>query len=162
MTPAEHIKAIRANAGLSQSKFAAKFEIPTRTLERWESGDRVPPAYVLKLLEDACTKKEIEMKTHTIYQLGQLYRALTDAIRPRGANDAEYQNALHRPLAEITKAVNLAHQLHVMTQKLNDYCAAVLDDVSPEDIAAERSGTGLTLQEQGTFSIGYFKGPDFS
>ena len=46
------------------------------------------------------------MTTHTIYQLGQLYRAITDAIRPHGANDAEYQNALHRPLTEITTAIN--------------------------------------------------------
>ena len=42
------------------------------------------------------------MEKHTIYRLGQLYRALTDAIRQRGANEAEYQNALRRPLAEIT------------------------------------------------------------
>lgn len=97
------------------------------------------------------------MTTHTIYQLGQLYRALTDAIRPHGANDAEYQNALHRPLTEITKAVNLAHQLHVMTPELDRLCASILDDVSPEDIMAEQSGTGLTFQEQGTFSLGYAK-----
>lgn len=102
------------------------------------------------------------MTTHTIYQLGQLFRALTDAIRPHGANDAEYQNALHRPLTAITKAVNLAHQLHVMTPELDRLCTSILDDVSPEDITSEQSGTGLTLQEQGTFSIGYFKGPDFS
>lgn len=98
------------------------------------------------------------MSTHTIYRLGQLYRALTDAIRPHGANDAEYQNALHRPLTEITKAVNLAYQLHVMTPELDRLCASVLDDVSPEDIMAEQSGTGLTLSQQGTFSLGYAKG----
>lgn len=158
MTPAEQVKAIRANTGLSQSKFAAQFEIPTRTLERWESGDRVPPAYVLKLLEDACTKRRLAMTTHMIYQLGQLYRTLTDAARPHGANDAEYQNALHWPLMEITKAISLAHQLHVMTPELNDYCAAVLDDVDPEDIESERASTGLTLSQQGTFSLGYLKG----
>ena len=98
------------------------------------------------------------MTTHTIYQLGQLYRALTDAIRPRGANDAEYQNALHWPLTEITKAIKLARQLHVMTPELNNYCAAVLSDVDPEDIEVEQSGTGLTLSQQGTFSLGYCKG----
>lgn len=97
------------------------------------------------------------MTTHTIYQFGQLYRALTNAIRPHGAKDAEYQNALHRPLTEITKAINLAHQLHVMTPELDRLCASILDDVSPEDIMAEQSGTGLTLQEQGTFSLGYAK-----
>lgn len=97
------------------------------------------------------------MTTHAIYQFGQLYRALTNAIRPHGANDAEYQNALHRPLTEITKAINLAHQLHVMTPELDRLCASILDDVSPEDIMVEQSGTGLTLQEQGTFSLGYAK-----
>ena len=105
MTPSEQIKAIRAKTGLSQVKFAAQFGIPTRTLEHWESGTRVPPDYVLKLLDDACEKRRITMTTHTIYRLGQLYRALTDATRPHGANDAEYQNALHRPLTEITKAI---------------------------------------------------------
>lgn len=98
------------------------------------------------------------MTTHTIYQFGQLYRALTDATRPHGANDAEYQNALHRPLTEITKAIKLAHQLHVMTPELDRLCASVLDNVSPEDIMAEQSGTGLTLPQQGTFSLGYAKG----
>lgn len=98
------------------------------------------------------------MTTHTIYQLGQLYRALTDATRPHGANDAEYQNALHRPLTEITKAVSLAHQLHVMTPELDRLCTSILDDVSPDDIDAEQAGTGLTLSQQGTFSLGYMKG----
>lgn len=95
------------------------------------------------------------MTTHTIYRLGQLYRALTDATRPHGANDAEYQNALHRPLTEITKAIKLAHQLHVMTPELNSLCAEILDDVSLEDLEADHSGTGLTLSQQGTFSLGY-------
>ena len=97
------------------------------------------------------------MTTHTIYQLGQLFRALTDAIRPHGANDAEYQNALHRPLTEITKAVSLAHQLHVMTPDLDRLCTSILDDVSPDDIEAEQSGAFLTLSQQGTFSLGYAK-----
>ena len=97
------------------------------------------------------------MEKHTIYRLGQLYRALTDAIRQRGANEAEYQNALRRPLAEITKAIRLAHQLGVMTKELNDFCASVLDNVSQEEIEAEHSGACLTYQEQGTFSLGYAK-----
>lgn len=45
------IKEIRALSGLSQAKFAKKYEIPQRTLESWEMGDRNPPAYVLKMLE---------------------------------------------------------------------------------------------------------------
>lgn len=45
------IKEIRALTGMSQAKFAKKYEIPQRTLESWEMGDRNPPEYVLKMLE---------------------------------------------------------------------------------------------------------------
>ena len=45
------IKEIREISGLSQAKFAKKYEIPQRTLESWEMGERIPPAYVLKMLE---------------------------------------------------------------------------------------------------------------
>ena len=49
----KRIKDIRARTGLSQKKFAAKYEIPSRTIEDWETGKRVPPEYVVKLLERA-------------------------------------------------------------------------------------------------------------
>ena len=45
------IKELRALTGLSQAKFAEKYEIPKRTIESWEMGDRIPPEYVIKLLE---------------------------------------------------------------------------------------------------------------
>ena len=45
------IKAIRAKTGLSQAKFAEIYEIPRRTIENWEDGKRVPPEYVVNLLE---------------------------------------------------------------------------------------------------------------
>lgn len=48
---AEKVKEIRFLTGLSQKKFAEQYEIPVRTIESWEAGDRVPPEYVLKLLE---------------------------------------------------------------------------------------------------------------
>lgn len=44
------IKDARNRLGLSQAKFAEKFEIPKRTLEDWESGKSKPPKYVLNLL----------------------------------------------------------------------------------------------------------------
>jgi putative transcriptional regulator len=50
MTPAEEIKSIRGRTGLSQVAFAARYEIPKRTIEAWEAGDRTPPPYVIRLL----------------------------------------------------------------------------------------------------------------
>ena len=57
MTTAEKIKSIRARTGLSQAAFAARYEIPKRTIENWESGLRTPPPYVLRLLSEAVPEK---------------------------------------------------------------------------------------------------------
>lgn len=51
MTPAEQIKAIRAQTGLSQQAFAAAYEIPRRSIEDWETGKRVPPVYLAKMMD---------------------------------------------------------------------------------------------------------------
>ena len=51
------IKEIRALTGLSQTKFAEKYEIPRRTIECWEAEQRKPPEYVMKLLE-RCVKED--------------------------------------------------------------------------------------------------------
>lgn len=45
-----NIKEARQAAGLSQAKMSKLFEIPTRTIENWESGTRKPPVYVEKLI----------------------------------------------------------------------------------------------------------------
>lgn len=50
------IKAIRKKSGLSQAKFAARYDIPKRTLEAWEAMDRMPPVYLVELLNRAVTE----------------------------------------------------------------------------------------------------------
>lgn len=52
------IKEIRERTGLSQSKFANKYEIPVRTLQGWEAGKTVPD-YFVKLL-DRCVREDFE------------------------------------------------------------------------------------------------------
>ena len=45
------IKELRKLTGLSQTAFGEKYDIPMRTIQNWEKGVRIPPIYVLKLLE---------------------------------------------------------------------------------------------------------------
>ena len=45
------MKEFRVTTGLSQSKFAAYFGIPVRTLQEWEQGRQNPPTYLLDLLK---------------------------------------------------------------------------------------------------------------
>lgn len=52
MTTAEQIKSIRAQTRLSQAAFAARYNIPKRTYEGWEMGERKPPAYLIFLLSE--------------------------------------------------------------------------------------------------------------
>lgn len=47
------IKAIRARSGLTRQAFCKKYEIPIRTLEKWERGEREPAEYIVALLDRA-------------------------------------------------------------------------------------------------------------
>jgi putative transcriptional regulator len=44
------IQELRAQSGLSQSKFAAKLGIPVRTIQNWEIGHSSPPSYVINMI----------------------------------------------------------------------------------------------------------------
>jgi DNA-binding transcriptional regulator YiaG len=44
------IKEARKAAGLTQKQMSDLFEIPQRTIEAWEAGDRTPTPYVDKLI----------------------------------------------------------------------------------------------------------------
>ena len=45
------LKAARAAAGLSQSKFAVLIGVPVQTLQRWEGDHQTPRGFALKALE---------------------------------------------------------------------------------------------------------------
>lgn len=47
------IKEMRMKLGMTQEMFSARYNIPKRTIENWESGKRTPPSYVLEMLENA-------------------------------------------------------------------------------------------------------------
>lgn len=46
-----NIKEIRSLTGLSQTDFGRRYNIPMRTIQNWETGQRECPIYVQELLE---------------------------------------------------------------------------------------------------------------
>lgn len=46
-----NVKEIRTATGLSQSKFARKYNISINTLQAWEGGRRTPTEYTRAMLE---------------------------------------------------------------------------------------------------------------
>lgn len=55
------IKKLRARVGMSQRQFAEYFNIPKRTIENWEGGQRKPPAYVVELIKYKIEKERLGM-----------------------------------------------------------------------------------------------------
>lgn len=49
-TFAEKLKQARAKTGMSQQKMSDRMLISKRTIEKWETGERVPPEYVQRFV----------------------------------------------------------------------------------------------------------------
>ena len=45
-----NIREMRNQLGDTQSEFAARYNIPFRTVQNWETGLRKPPEYIIDLL----------------------------------------------------------------------------------------------------------------
>lgn len=65
------VKELRAKTGLSQSKFAAQFGIPVRTLQDWERGRFNPPPYVVAMME-----RILDLE----HQLDDAYRVINQEV----------------------------------------------------------------------------------
>lgn len=57
------IREMRNRLGETQSEFAERYHIPFRTIQNWESGVRVPPAYITSLLEDRVRADLVNRRT---------------------------------------------------------------------------------------------------
>ena len=60
------IREMRRRLGNTQSEFAARYNIPFRTVQNWETGTRKPPEYIVSLLEHRVEEDLINRKTATL------------------------------------------------------------------------------------------------
>ena len=57
------IREMRMRLGDTQSEFAARYHIPFRTVQNWETGLRKPPEYIMELLESRIREDLVNRKT---------------------------------------------------------------------------------------------------
>ncbi|MBR6995351.1 MAG: helix-turn-helix transcriptional regulator [Ruminococcus sp.] len=57
------IKELRLAAGMTQQAFSDFFDIPPRTIQAWEYGTRVPPEYLVNLIEYKLKKEGMITET---------------------------------------------------------------------------------------------------
>ena len=58
-----NIREMRTRLGDTQSEFAARYNIPFRTVQNWETGTRKPPEYITELLESRIKNDLLNRKT---------------------------------------------------------------------------------------------------
>ena len=63
-----NIREMRSRLGDTQSEFAARYHIPFRTVQNWETGLRKPPEYIMHLLESRIREDLINRKTAVLPQ----------------------------------------------------------------------------------------------
>lgn len=57
------IREMQLSLGCTQAEFSARYNIPLRTIQNWESGTRTPPGYILELLENQVRSDLINRRT---------------------------------------------------------------------------------------------------
>ena len=60
------IREMRSLLSYTQSEFAARYNIPLRTIQNWEAGVRIPPEYVLTFLERQVKSDTVNRKTYVL------------------------------------------------------------------------------------------------
>ena len=65
------VREMRLQLGDTQSEFSARYNIPFRTIQNWETGKRNPPDYIIKLLEtrvriDATNKRTLKLPMYDV------------------------------------------------------------------------------------------------
>lgn len=61
-----NIREMRTRLGDTQSEFAARYNIPFRTVQNWETGKRKPPEYIMYLLEQRTKEDLLNRKTFSL------------------------------------------------------------------------------------------------
>ena len=54
------IKDIRERSGLSRGEMCKLLGVPYRTLQNWELGERIPPEYLVELIDFRVRHRELD------------------------------------------------------------------------------------------------------
>ena len=66
------IKELRQSTGMTQTEFGDYLNIPMRTIQNWEGGQRSAPEYVVKLIEYKLLKERLIMTNAELKKNGTL------------------------------------------------------------------------------------------
>lgn len=124
MTKSEEL---RARLGLSRVEFSKKYDIPIRTLEEWDRGTRVPPKYVLNLLERVVIEDE-KNQTDELYSDSDLEEGKEVMIT---LNGQKYKRTVHSELSEGDAIFGVRQKVLYVVIKHKKYYEYEIDIIKP-------------------------------
>lgn len=74
------MKEIRQMTGMTQAAFSEAYNIPLRTLQSWESGERTPAEYIVKMLERLTALYGSQAKSIRLEEEGQYWTLYVGGI----------------------------------------------------------------------------------
>ena len=95
------IKQLCEEYDISQSELARMYDIPLRTVQDWHAGRRVPPAYVVRMLDELLAMKK---ETVLVYTRQAQEHEEAEDISAEDLESAEIVKAQGRELLARTKA----------------------------------------------------------
>ncbi|MCF0110322.1 MAG: helix-turn-helix domain-containing protein [Erysipelotrichaceae bacterium] len=93
-----NVREMRMRLGDTQSEFAARYGIPFRTIQNWESGLRKPPEYILSLLNSRVLSDLSNHKTTTLPKYDPRKYSLPK--RSKFTNTTEWLKAVQNCIGE--------------------------------------------------------------
>lgn len=102
-----------------------------------------------------------EGKNPQFYALGRVFRLLMDAAKERGANQADYQNAMLNPANSLAYGMKAVLSAHKLTPEINDIVAMLLEDVEL-DTLIEYSNRTIPQDLKFAWQLGYENGSKYS
>lgn len=77
-----NVRELRTATGMTQKEFADYFDIPFRTLQNWEYGERKAPEYLLELIEYKLIKEGLMLSHLEIYSLSTSIKVIPARLIP--------------------------------------------------------------------------------
>ena len=93
-----NVREMRTLLGDTQSEFAARYNIPFRTVQNWETGTRTPPEYIMTLLEDRINADLVNRRTNVLPKYDPQKRDLPKRSDYMGAT--AWLRAVHECIGE--------------------------------------------------------------
>lgn len=101
-----NIRELRTKLKMTQKEFGEYLNIPQRTIQSWELGDRTPPEYVLQLIKYKIEKENGKMKKFEFGNIENLEitveegHILVTGVIPGGSIDTKFETEICLPDGE--------------------------------------------------------------